>query len=504
MHKVRPALSLPLLVALFSCNLNPGGGHHEIPVRCGDLGTFDVSSCDLDSLAQVDASGIWNVNMYLYVNPALVPGGVVGGETTPGLPVSWNLDEGKNSLLGGDVTSKVIRPNQFFLSTSYGVRADTVRFSFMGCSATAPGRISGMVKRCNNGVMRSEGNFEAVRIERRAGELEGSKLQLVSEVPFTGVTADVYVADGYAYVSRLNDGVSIVDVHDQTNPRLVTHFANVSKETDYFNDTWVKGNVAFVSGARRGLVYYDVTNPASPVLLGSLPSRPVNVHTTFIDGNILYAQAFGEEPEVLVVDITDPRNPVLRSRYVAPEADVLLNHMAHDSFALNGRLYINYWGLGLTIADTRDPNRLVPLGRYSYTAATSHASAVGVFGSQIIAFEGGESWDAHLRVIDVTDPARPSLLAHYSLRPEISIHNMILDTASKKLYIAYYQDGVRVLDVSQPTAPKEIAYYNTWRPTDPKRGSSFYEGAIGMRVPGDGYIYVTDTNRGLLIFREVP
>jgi hypothetical protein len=29
-----------------------------------------------------------------------------------------------------------------------------------------------------------------------------------------------------------------------------------------------------------------------------------------------------------------------------------------------------------------------------------------------------------------------------------------------------------------------------------------FEGAIGMRVPGDGHVYVVDTSRGLLIFNQ--
>jgi len=73
----------------------------------------------------------------------------------------------------------------------------------------------------------------------------------------------------------------------------------------------------------------------------------------------------------------------------------------------------------------------------------------------------------------------------------------------ERLYIAHYQHGVRVLDVSVPESPREVAYYNTFRETDPGRGDSFYEGAIGIRVPGDGYVYVVDTSRGLLVFPEL-
>ncbi|MBJ6765033.1 hypothetical protein JGU66_30080, partial [Myxococcaceae bacterium JPH2] len=72
-----------------------------------------------------------------------------------------------------------------------------------------------------------------------------------------------------------------------------------------------------------------------------------------------------------------------------------------------------------------------------------------------------------------------------------------------KLYIAYYQEGLRVLDVANPTQPREIARYATYRDTDPFRIGDFFEGAIGIRIPGDGFVYLVDTSRGLLVFKEL-
>jgi hypothetical protein len=71
-----------------------------------------------------------------------------------------------------------------------------------------------------------------------------------------------------------------------------------------------------------------------------------------------------------------------------------------------------------------------------------------------------------------------------------------------RLYVAHYQGGVRVLDVSVPETPRQVAHFNTFRASDPGRGTSFYDGAIGIRVPGDGYVYTVDSSRGLIILRE--
>ena len=112
---------------------------------------------------------------------------------------------------------------------------------------------------------------------------------------------------------------------------------------------------------------------------------------------------------------------------------------------------------------------------------------------------GDEDFGAHLRTIGV-DPACPTTfmqkIGELTLRPEVSIHNIL--AFGNTAYVAHYQDGVRIFDVSTPAAPQLTGWYNTWRGP----GDSFFEGAIGIDVDLDaGLIYVADHPRGLLILR---
>jgi len=86
------------------------------------------------------------------------------------------------------------------------------------------------------------------------------------------------------------------------------------------------------------------------------------------------------------------------------------------------------------------------------------------------------------------------------MRPQTSIHNMVL--VGKRLYVAWYAEGLRVFDVSNPTQPRQVAYYNTFRDSEPGHVPSPFVSAFGVRVPGDGHVYVADGSRGLLILRE--
>ena len=63
------------------------------------------------------------------------------------------------------------------------------------------------------------------------------------------------------------------------------------------------------------------------------------------------------------------------------------------------------------------------------------------------------------------------------------------------------QDGVRIVELADPTHPREVAHYNTWDPAT-AAGDAF-EGAVGVRVVGD-LIYVADIGKGLVILRETP
>ncbi|HYH95840.1 LVIVD repeat-containing protein, partial [Hyalangium sp.] len=175
----------------------------------------------------------------------------------------------------------------------------------------------------------------------------------------------------------------------------------------------------------------------------------------------------------------------------------------YDVLARDGRLYVSHWSYGLAVSDVSNPRSPKRLGNYAYAEATTRTVAVGTIGNRTLAFEAGEAWGAHLRVLDVSAPdVLITEVAGFQLRPEVSIRSLTL--SGTRLYVAHYQDGLRVLDVSNPNEPRQVGYFNAWRETDKDRGVSFFEGVSDVAVPGDGYLYAVDTSRGLLILREQP
>jgi hypothetical protein len=464
-------------------------------LQCGDLENFDLSRCARATLASGPTEGV-----YILQNRANTSPG--GGTVFPGA-MKLSSDGTPSILAGGAASTESRQSETFYLSREWQLsNGDTARYAYAGCESSSAQQLTGCYAICRNGLLRSYGTFKATRASRREGEQEAEGISLVSEsFVQLGVPVDIYVAKGHAYVVSINmhartGGLTVFNVADPAKPVFVR---TVTMPGDsYWNGVWSKGDALYVASAARGVLVFDITDPTNPVFLKAVPGNNIDVHTVFVGGDRLYAMSPSPSSETLIFDLTTPHEPVLLTRFTAPGGDTM--GYPHDAFAYEGRLYINHWNLGYVILDVRDPNNVQQLGKYQYSNQTSHANAVGTIGGRTIAFEGGENYDAHLRVLDVTDPEDVVKLGEFRLRPQSSIHNMVL--VGTRLYIAWYQEGVRVLDVSNPAEPRPLAYFNTFRETDFERGYSFYDGAIGMRVPGDGYVYVVDSARGLLIFRE--
>ncbi|PTL79578.1 LVIVD repeat-containing protein [Vitiosangium sp. GDMCC 1.1324] len=459
-----------------------------------DFNTFDLSACDQGSLANAGTEGEYMLTLR---EQGPDPDGEFYYTEAAVLTLSG---DGGTSYLNGVAATEVRQGNaRLFSTTTLKPDGSSLRYAAVTCEAPQAPEFTGCYTNCRNGKLLSLSTFKSERMKWRAGESEASGLELVSESHVEqGHPVDVYVTKGYAYVVAIDSmgqtgGLTVFDVSNKAAPVKVKtiHMENDS----YWNAAWAKGDALYVASADRGVLLFDITHPADPKLVRNLPggSGRVNNHTLFIEGDRLYATT---NNSVSIFDVSTPLAPVELNRY-APVSE--FPNSPHDMLAVGDRLYVNNAIAGYVVADVSNPSDIRTLGQFDYPGQYSHANAVGTFAGRTIAFVGGEGPFEHLRVLDVTDPANIVKIGEFQLRPTVSIHNMLL--VGKKLYISWYQEGVRVLNVANPTKPTQVAYYNTWRETDPHRGQHL-DGAIGIRIPGDGYIYVVDTSRGLLILRE--
>jgi hypothetical protein len=313
----------------------------------------------------------------------------------------------------------------------------------------------------------------------------------------------VRVMDGVAYLARGRDGLRTVDV---SNPAAPLDVGGFQPSDDFYNDVKVlahdNGHRYALMAGFNGLVVLDVTDPSAVLPAGQHTGTLGGAHSVFletVDGTPLaYVVDGGQVLEV--VDLTRPEAPQMLARQVG--------RSYHDIFAEERRVYIN-GSPGLQIIDVGLEGDVTEVGQYDWHDTIgddiqqypySHSNWVTTIAGRRVSVLAAEGYGSYLIVVDV-EPTSATFLARlgeYHPRPEISLHNLI--ALGTRVYVAHYQAGLRVLEISDPGAIHELAYFNTF--DEACGGGTFYEGAFGVDVdPAARLVYVADT-RGLIILRE--
>lgn len=212
------------------------------------------------------------------------------------------------------------------------------------------------------------------------------------------------------------------------------------------------------------IVIYDRSNPARPAVLStfSTPNTARGVHTVKLGrvGGRLYAflSIPGAQPAQLVIaDLTDPRAP--REVWVRAMGEPFV----HDVFVRDGLLFTALWDEGMRIFDIgggtlggspADPRTIasidIPAGNihniWWFHDPRSGAKRYAFLGEEGPGSVGASGASGDIHVVDVSNLSEPRYVALYHL-PGAGTHNFWMDEPSGILYAAYYNGGVRALDV---------------------------------------------------------
>lgn len=464
---------------------------------------FDRGGCGDDgALEDVDVCGIWNLDMA--VETYRFPGSIRVDADADGADLEGYLYSHEAFDVRHTEGDLFLRTVDEYPDGEGGMIALTRTID--ACEVSEDGVLSGHYASCW-GDDCNEGTFSAHKVEPLE-EPAASGITLLGEwngppdAPWPGpeeaLTLNVRHLGDVAYVTR-HDGLHIVDVADPAHPSELGALAvGFPDDGEYYNDVKVTeaGDriYALMGSNLRGVVVIDVTDAGAPAEVTAFPQvidGAVNVHTLFIEGTRIYFANYGVE----VWDIADPTLPQPLGGYVHPGESV---NGVHDLYVEDSVAYLNNWDLGMVVVDLADPAAPALVGVFDdYERRTSHSSWVTEAGGRRVAVHGDEDFGAHVRMVDLDGLEE---IGAYETRPSVSVHNILAD--GETAYVTYYQDGLRVLDLSDPTQPTAVAHYQTWPGPESGYGQSFYEGAIGVDLDTQkGLIYLADTHRGLLILQ---
>jgi len=211
------------------------------------------------------------------------------------------------------------------------------------------------------------------------------------------------------------------------------------------------------------IVVYDLADPRKPRELSRFTTtNGGGVHTAEIgrvDGKlyaVLAANGASAPSRVIIVDLSVPTQPQqVFSRDLSPG-------FMHDALLRDGHLFLALWDGGLAIWDVGgagrggSPSNPVPVSQIATVggsvhnvwwfndAATSSRRYVFVGEEGPASLFSSSSGDIH--VVDISDIGNPREVAVYRVQGA-GTHNFWMDEARGVLYAAYYNGGVRALDV---------------------------------------------------------
>ena len=212
------------------------------------------------------------------------------------------------------------------------------------------------------------------------------------------------------------------------------------------------------------IVIYSLANPRKPALVSRFTnnSTALGVHTAEIgrvNGKLygfLSIDQGGVPAQLVIVDLSNPATPqqVFQKFIGSP--------FVHDTFVRDGLLFLGLWNDGVAIWDLGGGGKggsvfsPVEIGRLA--TVNGHAHNIWwlkdpVTGISRYAFIGEESGGAvgasssgDVHVVDVSNMSAPREVAFYTVAGA-GTHNFSVDEPNGILYAAYYNGGVRALDV---------------------------------------------------------
>jgi hypothetical protein len=325
-----------------------------------------------------------------------------------------------------------------------------------------------------------------------------------------------------AYLANWDAGLVLLDISDVTNPTVVSVAIAEGSEDGEVNShsVWpneggnivIEGEEDFApfetvfsisSGPNAG--EYPAAEGAITVPIDSLPGANMAGTTRYLglacDGDPLPAAVGASEIALIqrgACAFTDKVNNADAAGYTGV---VVFNDEARgDALVTMGGTAVNLPGVfvghstGLAIAG----------------AAAAADLVVGDAGDAVDVSVTPNGWSG-FRIWDYTDPTDPELASVVNTVCSATVvdvscvdggtyssHNVIVETLGNKVlaYIAWYNDGIMVLDISDPYNPVEIARY---------LGNN-EDGVLNdfwgvYKTPNDPFIYASDRNGGLYMMK---
>jgi hypothetical protein len=339
-------------------------------------------------------------------------------------------------------------------------------------------------------------------------------------------------AQGISIFSLSNAGIpTFLPPADPPPPGFqgTTYFGNEMEDVEVYDGIGYFGSDYNPSSLvdRTGVDIVDLSIPFDPLMLSRVDENDClagnpsvcahsKVHTISIqriNENTPSEQRFmytsdNETTTIKVTDVTNPSSPQLvASVSLLGIAGVDSSVDSHEVVVRNNRLFVaskdpgNTSGEGYVhIYDVSNPSSPVLLKGF-LSGASTHTAMPTYDGNTLIVAE--ERSNGNVRIYDISmidqpnDPQSPVLLSTMN-RTSVGIqahspHHV--HVYGKLLFLPWYEAGLQVFNISNPSSPVLVGAFDTWSGT-----STNFNGNWGVDLShGLSRVLISDRTRGLLV-----
>lgn len=268
--------------------------------------------------------------------------------------------------------------------------------------------------------------------------------------PTTNSSDGVAVFAGRAYVADEGAGLKILDLGNPTMPALVSL---TSCGTAYAVMVKASANGVFAYlGGYEGLSVIDVSDPLSPLLRAQTPVGSYGVYSLAMSGNYVFATSQGDSA-IHMADVSNPSAPVDSM----PGAGGYGSCSPHAISAANNLLYVasDATSLGFLVFNISGAT-LTKIGQVKGVTASGFNMCI----SGNTAYIGGR--ESGVRIVDVSNPYSPGALASFSDGGMYGNYASVAVTGNTLCADVYPTapgifGDLKVFDVSQPSRPTLLA-----------------------------------------------
>ncbi|TMA55902.1 MAG: hypothetical protein E6J73_22090 [Deltaproteobacteria bacterium] len=353
----------------------------------------------------------------------------------------------------------------------------------------------------------------------------------------------------YLYMGHSFDlGWSILDVTDPANPKLIKFIPFDGPNHD---------NLMITSLDRRkpadgpDVIFWDISDPVNPKEITRWGSGTTGAHrNSYPGGKYAYLSTSypGFRGKILVIlDVSDAAHPKEVGRWWQPgqkDGEPAVGPVGgfHGpaNISPDGKMLTTGYVPDVVNLDISDPTQPKLIGKLQITppfasvGSQSLHTTLPLWDRKLI-FVSSEAMDERCRdngmnfagLIDNSDPTKPRLISIFPTpappknavyknfcdkggrfgphNTNQEIHNSAVEQPGNLIYIAYFNAGLRIFDISDSRLPKEVGYFMPpERPGLPEHAgahASPVNWSEEVAVDARGNIYLNDDKWGTFVLR---